>query len=149
MTACRLRSLAVSYALFVARMAHCYVGIIAAEHYLATLGDDIAAFVDTCVYGCLSAAGADGLDLRDGVGYLKQTHRAGEELGEKVCSQTEAEYGHIQLVDNAAELIDIIGGEELALISDDNVCVVLIERKKLKNVVLGLDGCAFCAESDA
>ena len=62
-------------------MAHSNIEIVAAEHNLTALGDDVAVFVDTRVDGCFFTAGADGLDLSDRVRYLEKTHRAGEELG--------------------------------------------------------------------
>ena len=46
-------------------MAHCDIGVVAAEENLAAFGNDFAAFVNSGVDGGFSAAGADGLDLRD------------------------------------------------------------------------------------
>ena len=89
------------YAVLIAGMTHCDVGIVAAEHNLATLGDDVTVFIDTRVDGCFFTAGAYGLDLGNRVRYLKKTHRAGEELGQKVRTQTEAHYRYVDLVYDA------------------------------------------------
>ena len=86
-------------------------------------------------------------DLGDRVRYLEKAHRAGEELGEEVGSQTEAEHGHVELVYDAAHLVDILGCEELALVRDDHVSVIFVKREELEDVIGGLDGRAFCQKT--
>ena len=55
----------VPYRLLIAAMAHCDIGVVAAEENLAAFSHDFAAFVNSGVDGGFSAAGADGLDLGD------------------------------------------------------------------------------------
>ena len=141
--------LTVSDAFLIASVAHCDIGIVAAEEHLASFGDYVTVFVYSRVDVSFSAAGTDGLDLGDRVRDLEKTHRAGEELGEKVCAQTEAEYRYVQLVNHAAQLIYIFRGKELALVRDNNVCVVLVEGEELKYVVTRPDGGTFCGETDS
>ena len=64
-------------ALNVALMAHGNIGIVAAQKYLVTLGDDIA-IADTGIDSCLGAAVADGLDLLNGIRHFHQAHGAGD-----------------------------------------------------------------------
>ena len=51
----------------VAAVTHSDVGVVAAEHDLAALGDDAALLVDSGVYTCFLSTGADRLDLGDRV----------------------------------------------------------------------------------
>ena len=139
--------LTVSDAFLIASVAHCDIGIVAAEEHLASFGDYVTVFVYSRVDVSFSAAGTDGLDLGDRVRDLEKTHRAGEELGEEVCAQTEAEDRDVELVYDAAQLIYVFGCEELTLIGNDDVCVVLIEREELKDIVARLYGSALCGES--
>ena len=46
---------------------------------------------------------------------------AGEEVGQKVGAQAEAEHRQVLLVHQAAQLVDLLGGEELGLVGDDDV----------------------------
>ena len=60
-------SLILLYPLLVAAVTHSDVGVVAAEHDLAALGDDAALLVDPCIHARLLTAGADRLDLGDRV----------------------------------------------------------------------------------
>ena len=68
-------------------MAHGDVAVVAAEQDLPALGDDAAIAVDAGVDGRLAAAGAHGLDLRDGIGQLHEPPCAGEKVREKIRPQ--------------------------------------------------------------
>ena len=57
-------------------MAHCNVGIVAADEDLSALGHHASLAVDAGVDDGLFAAGADGFDLGDGVGDLKESATA-------------------------------------------------------------------------
>ena len=108
---------------FPAAVAHGDIGIVAAQQNLPALGDDLALLVNAGIDDGLFAAGADSLDLGDGVRHLKQTAAALKEMGEEVRPQAEAEHGHVKLVHDPPELIDLLGGEELALVRNDHVIV--------------------------
>ena len=114
---------------FPTAVAHSHVGIVSAEENLTALGDDLALPVDAGVDDGLLAAGADGLDLGDGVRHLKQTAAALKEMGQKIRPQAEAEHGHVTFVHDPPELIDLSGGEELALVGDDHVIVPTVAEQ--------------------
>ena len=61
-------------------VAHSDVRIVAADENLATGGNDVSVLVDTGINGCFAAAGANGLNLGNGVGDLKEAAAAGEEM---------------------------------------------------------------------
>jgi len=65
-------------------MTHGYVAIVTAQKDLIALGDDSAVPIQTGIDGGLGAAGADGLDLGNGVCYLKESTASLEEAAEKV-----------------------------------------------------------------
>ena len=67
-----------------ALVAHSDIRIVTADENLATGSDDVAVLVDTGINGCFVAAGADGFDLSNGVGNLKEAAATGEEMGQKV-----------------------------------------------------------------
>ena len=92
---------------FIAAVAHGNIAIIAAQHHLGTLGDDVA-ITDTGIHGGLGTAVAHGLDLLDAVSQFHQTHGAGEQLGLEIGTQTEAHDRHVVVIDDVAELIDLL-----------------------------------------
>ena len=102
-------------------MAHGHIAVVAAQHHLGALGDDPPVPVDAGVHRGLAAAGADGLDLGDGVRQLHEPPGAGEEVGQKVGAQAEAEHRQVILVHQGAQLVDLLGGKELGLVGDDHV----------------------------
>ena len=106
---------------FPAFVAHGHIAVVAAEQNLAALGDDVTLLVDAGVDGSLSAAGADGLNLGQGVGKLHEPLRAGEEMGKKVGAQAEAEYRQVLLVHQGAQTVDLLRGEKLGLVGDDDI----------------------------
>ena len=102
-------------------MAHGDIGVVAAQKHLLAGGDHPALAVDAGVDDGLCPAGAHGLDLGDGVRHLKQPGAAREQVGEKVGAQAEAQYRHIVLVHQCPQLVDLLRGEKLALVGDDDV----------------------------
>ena len=104
-------------------MAHGNVAVVAAEEDLPALGDDAAIAVDAGVDRRLAAAGAHGLDLCNGIGQLHQTAGARKKMGKKICAQTKTEDRKIRFVYNLTQLVNLLGGEELCLVRDDNVIV--------------------------
>jgi hypothetical protein len=118
-------------------VAHSDVGVVAADQYLATGGNDVSGLVDACINGCFATAGADGFNFGNGVGDLKQAAATGEERGQKVGTQTKAHNGNIVYVNDTAQLIDLLGCEELALIGNDDVRVAVAFFKKCKDIGFG------------
>ena len=78
------------------------VGVIAAQHDLTAHRNDAAQSVDAGVDDGLFAAGADGLDLGDGVGHLEQSSAALKQMGQKVGAQTKAENGDVHFIHDVA-----------------------------------------------
>ena len=68
----------------VALVTHGNIAVVAAQHHLRALGDDVAVAVDTGVHRSLRAAVADGLDLLNGVRHLHQAAAAGKQAGLEV-----------------------------------------------------------------
>ena len=132
----------------VAAVAHGDVAVVAADHDLIALGDDVALAADARVDGRLCAAVADGFDLLDVVRHLEQPQAAGEELGEEVGPQAEAEHRDVEIVDDPAELVDLRGLEELALVDDDDVGVVPLGEQRV-NVGVRQDRLGLGLEPDA
>ena len=62
----------------VALVAHGNVAVVAAQHHLRAVGDDVAFAVDSGVDRGLGPAVADGLDLLNGVRNLHESPAAGE-----------------------------------------------------------------------
>ena len=83
-------------------VAHSDVGVVAADEDLATDGNDVSILIDAGVHGCFIAARADGLDLGNGVGDLKEAAATGEEVCQKVGTQTKAHNGNIVYVNDFA-----------------------------------------------
>ena len=130
-------------------VAHSDVGIITADQYLATGGNDVTVTVDTGVYDCFVTAGADGFDLGNRVGNLKEAQTTGEEMCQKVGTQAKAKDGNIVHVNDSAQLIDLLGGEELALVGDDNVAVAVTFLKQSKNIGVGCHNISGSFQTDA
>ena len=105
----------------IAFMAHGDITVVAAQEDLIALGDDIAVGADAGVRGRLAAAVADGFDLGNGVGQLKQSPAAGEELRLEIRPQAEAQNGQVLAVDKLPQLIDLLPGQELTFIDNDHV----------------------------
>ena len=136
-------------ALNVALVAHGDVAVVAAQHHLGTLGNDIA-IVNTGIDGGLSTAVADGLDLLNGVRHLHQTAAAGEEPGLEVRPQAEAHDGNIIVVDDGAQLVDLVFRQELALVHDDHIALTrLLPLEGVNQVHLRRDDLYRCCQADA
>ena len=67
-------------AVYITSVAHGDIAIIAAQHHLCALGDDVAV-ADTGIDRTLGTAIAHGLDLLDAVSQFHQAHRTGEQSG--------------------------------------------------------------------
>lgn len=69
------------------------------------------------------AAPAQGLDLEDldAVGEFDQALGAGEQLGPEVGRDAEGVDVEAEVVDDAGQLVDLVGREELRLVRDDVV----------------------------
>ena len=106
---------------FPTAVTHGNVGIVAADEHLTALCDHVSVLVDASVDNGFFSAGADGFDLRDRIGNLKEPAAAREEMSEKIGSQTKTENRDLKLVHDPAQLIDLGAGEELALVGDDHV----------------------------
>ena len=118
-------------------VAHSDVGIITADEDLATGGNDVTVTVDTGVYDCFVTAGADGFDLGNRVGNLKETQATGEEVSQKVGTQTKAKDRNIVYVNDSAQLIDLLGGEELAFVGNNGVAILVTCLKEGKDIGIG------------
>ena len=129
-------------------MAHGDVAVVAAEEHLIALRQNVALRADAGVGRGLPAAVADGLDLGDGVRQLEKPPAAGEKLRPEVGPQAEAENRKVLTVDQPAQLIDLRGGHELALVHDDDVGPFAVFIK-LADVLLRRDGFRLGGQADA
>ena len=129
-------------------MAHGDVAVVAAEEDLPALGDDAAIAVDAGVDRRLAAAGAHGLDLRDGIGQLHEPPRAGEEVREKIRPQAEAQHRDVLLVNDAAQLVNLLGGEKLRLVRDDDIGVART-GKRGDDVLVRMNDLRLALQADA
>ena len=129
-------------------MAHSYVRIVAADKYLSALGNDVAALVNSRVDYRLLTARADGFYLAYGVGNLKQTVAALKGVSQKIRPQAEAQNGHVQLVYDAAKLVDLGASEELTFVGNYNVVIVHL-FELVENIGVGGDGARLLRKSDA
>ena len=117
-------------AILPAAPAHTFVFVVATDLDLVALGDHLAV-LQAGVDDGLFAAAANGFDLGDAVRDLKQPLGALEKLGEEIRPQTEAQHRGVAVFGNIFHLIHLGGGEELALVADDDVDVVLgVQRHK-------------------
>ena len=130
-------------------MTHGKIAVVAPEHHLRALGDHVARLVDTGVDRRLRTATANGLDLGDRVRHLEKARAPGEEMCQKVGAQTEAEHGDPPLVDDAAQLVDLLFCEELTFVRDDDVDARLLGRESFEQIVLGRDRRARGGQPDA
>ena len=115
-----------------------------------TFGDDIAVGIDAGIDGGLGRAVADGLDLLNGVRQLHQTHGAREELGLEVGPEAKAHDGHVKIIHNGPELVDLIRSQKLGLVHDHRVAAAgktfLIA---LVNIHIGAGNFHFRLKADA
>ena len=130
-------------------VAHGDVAIVSAEENLVALGDHVAVLVQTRVDGSLGAAGADGLDLGNGVGHLKQAAATLEKMAEEVGTQAEAQNGDVVIVDDAAEGVDLGFREELAFVCNDHVDIGVSLQVAGEQIHFPSDGLAFGLQADA
>ena len=94
------------------------------------------------------AAGADGFDLGEGVRDLEKAAAAGEQVGQKVGAQPEADDRHIALIHQRAQLVDLLRREKLALIGDDDIHAgVLVEF--FDDIIAGQDDIRLFGKPDA
>ena len=93
-----------------------------ADHDHVALGDHLAVLGAGVVGGPL-AAPAQRLDLEHvhPVGELDQPRGAGEHRGPEVGEDAEREHVHLELVDDAGQLLDLRGRVELGLVADQVV----------------------------
>ena len=101
-------------------VAHGGVAVVAAEHDLGALGDDVAVAVDAGIDSRLCAARADRFDLGDGVGEFHEPPRSREEVSLKIGPEAEAQHRDVLVVDDVAQFVDLFRREKLALIGDDD-----------------------------
>ena len=59
-------------------------------------------------------------------------------MREKIRPQTEAQHGDVLLVDDAAQLVDLLRGEKLRLVGDDDVGVPSA-GKRVRDVLVRTD----------
>ena len=123
------------YSFFPASMAHRYIEIIATEAYLVTAGYYFTVLGDSSIYSCFSATGANRFYFGDRISYLKKALATREELGQKVRTQTEAKDGDITFVHYTTELIYLLGGEKLTLVSYNNVHRWILVFINIKNIL--------------
>ena len=116
--------------------------------HLLALGHYAAVGGQSGVHRGLCAAGADRLDLGYRVRQLHQPARAREHVRQKVRPQPEAEHGHVELVDDVAQLVYLLRRQELRLVRDDDVPAArrLVPRA---DAVLRRDDLRLTAEADA
>ena len=98
-----------------------HIQLVAADFHLGALVDEVAGRVEAGVDDGLVAAVAGTLYLVDGVGYLKETFRALEEVAGEVGAQAVADDVDAELVHYARELVDLVGREELRLVDEHPV----------------------------
>ena len=102
-------------------VAHGNIAVVAAQHHLCALGDDVTGAVNAGVDGGFGTAVADGFDFLDGVCHFHQPQAAGEQLGLEIRPQTEAHHRDIVFIHNAAQLVDLRRGEELAFVHNNYI----------------------------
>ena len=130
----------------IAAVTHGNVALVAADQDLLALRDN-AAVHDAGIDRRLCAAVADRFDFLDAVGQLEEALAAREELRPEVRSQAEAEDRDLELVHDAAELVDLIRVQELALVDDHDVGPAL--QIELIQVRRGADALRVRLQTDA
>ena len=107
-----------------------YLGLRAGRHGMALT-------VDTQVHRRLAPALAHRFQLDQRIGQREQRGRAGEQRAEEVGAKAVAEHRDLELVGDAAQLEDMIGGEELRLVDLNQlkgrpvlVSKTMVERKE-------------------
>ena len=86
---------------------HGNVRIVASDEDLTTLGHHVSFPVDTGIDDRLFAAGANGLDLSDGISNLKKTAASLKQVGEEIGAKPKAKNGNVAFVYDPAKLIDL------------------------------------------
>ena len=130
-------------------MTHCQIAIISPQHDLSALGDHPHMPVQTGVDGGLGAAGADGLDLGNGVGYLEKTAAALKEMAEEVGAQAKAKDGDIVIIDDGAQGIHLLGGKELAFVRNDHIVIGVLRLVQSQEIHVPPHGQTFGLQTDA
>ena len=69
-------------------------------------------------------------------------------MREKIRPQTEAQHGDVLLVDDAAQLVDLLRGEKLRLVGDDDVGVPGA-GKRVRDVLVRTDDLRLALQTDA
>ena len=102
-------------------MTHGHVSVVSADHDLFAGCDDISFFIYPRIDYGFRTAGAYGFDFRYRVGNLEKPSATGEEMRQKICSQTEAENGNITEIHYFAQFIYLLRREKLTLVGDDDI----------------------------
>ena len=129
-------------------VAHGDICIVSAKQDLSTLGNNLSAFVDTGVYNRLFSAGADGFDLGNGIGNLKQSATPFKQVGKKIRAKSKAKHGYVKTVHDAAELVDLLSGEKLTFVGDDRMIPVVFFKCGVQ-IGVGEHLIGICLKSDA
>ena len=101
------------------------VAVVAADLGLRAGRDGVALGVDAQVHRRLAPALAHRLQFDQRVGEREQGRRAGEEIAPEVGAQAVAEHRDAELVGDAAQLQDMVAGQELRLVDQQAVELAL------------------------
>ena len=93
-----------------ASVAHGNIAVVTSQKNLAAFREDVPIGIQTGIDGGLGAAGADILNLCNGVRQLHQALRAREEVGQKVRAKAKTEDRDVCLIHNFPQLINLLRG---------------------------------------
>ena len=105
------------------------VAVVAADLGLGARRDGVAFAVDAQVHRRLAPALAHRLQLDQRVGQREQRRRAGKQLAAEVGAQAVAEHRNADLVGDAAQLQDMVAGQELRLVDQQAVELALDQSR--------------------
>lgn len=98
--------------------AHRHVAVVATDFYLVTVHHHVALAVDARIDDGLAAARTGRLHLVDGVGNLKEPAGTVEKMTLEVGAQAVAHDVDSEIVDNAGQLVHLVGMEKLRLVDE-------------------------------
>ncbi len=101
--------------------AYGHISFVASYLHLLSFGNYLARRINAGVHDGLAAAAASRLDFLYGIGNLKETARALEQVGLEISSQTVAYHVYSRLVHYPGQLVYLPGGKKLGLVDQHPV----------------------------
>ena len=125
-----------------------YVALVSAHDDLIASSQNIASFVLAHDHGGLLPAVANGADFAHLIGQSEQRGRGGEQSPPKVHTQAVGHNGHVQIIDDAGKLPNMIRRHEVRLVEKHTSTWPCVQPRfdHIEQVVFCAKGIGLCAD---